>query len=155
MTRFRCRQRGIAGEQLAVGTQQLLSDLLETLVEFAPENFLNGSLWTRHTRGSDAAECAHLVEAHDFDFRAALRDFWRMRGSSRRPPVTLDSAREFDKTGDETLEDKCRRAPYEPRSYISVLIATLHPSFTLPRIFSTGMCTSRKNNSLNSDSLVI
>jgi len=31
----------VAGQQLAVGTQQLLRDLLESLVKLAPENFLD------------------------------------------------------------------------------------------------------------------
>ena len=31
----------IAGQQLAIRTQQLLRDLLESLVEFAPEKFLD------------------------------------------------------------------------------------------------------------------
>src|SRR5580700_9415765 len=97
----------VASQQLAVRTKQLLSDLLETLVELAPENFLDGSLRPRNTRGGDAAESTHLIEAHDLNFRAALRELLADEGIfGCGPPITLDSAREFDETRDEALEAK-------------------------------------------------
>src|SRR5271168_2273417 len=65
---------GVAGQELAVRTEQLLGDLLKALVELAPENFLDRSLRARHTRGGDAAEGPHLVETHNFNLRATLRE---------------------------------------------------------------------------------
>src|SRR5258708_22753633 len=86
----------VTAQQLSVGTEQLLRDLLEALIEFAPENFLDRALRARHTRGRDAAKGPHLIEAHDFNFRAALRellsDEWVFGG---RPSVTLDCPRSF------------------------------------------------------------
>src|ERR1700734_91211 len=58
----------IAAEQLAIGAENLLSDLLEALIEFAPENFLDGTLGAWYAGSGDAAEGTHLVETHDFDF---------------------------------------------------------------------------------------
>src|ERR1700693_5246861 len=60
-------------QELAVGTENLLRDLLETLVELAPEDFLDRAFGARDSRGRNAAEGAHLVETHDFNFRDALR----------------------------------------------------------------------------------
>src|SRR5437660_8417789 len=65
------RVRAVAFE-LSVGAEQLLRDLLEALVELAPEYFLDGAFRPRNTRRADAAEGAHLVHAHDLDFRVAL-----------------------------------------------------------------------------------
>jgi len=97
----------IAGHQLAVGAEQLLRDLLEPLVELAPENLLDGALGPWHARCGDAAESAHLVEAHDFDFRAALGEFLADEGIfGSGPAVALDGVREFDETGDKTLENE-------------------------------------------------
>src|SRR5258708_38274580 len=64
----------VASQQLPVRTKQLLSDLLKTLVELAPENFLDGSLRPRNTRGGDATENPQLIATHYFNFRAALRE---------------------------------------------------------------------------------
>src|SRR5256884_9788467 len=47
---------GVAAGQLAIGSQQFLGELLQALVEFAPEQFLNGALRTRCARSCDAAE---------------------------------------------------------------------------------------------------
>src|SRR5258707_5958610 len=87
----------VTAQQLSVATEQLLGDLLESLIEFAPEDFLDRALRSRHTRSRDAAKGPHLIEAHDFNFRAALRkllaDEWVFGGG---PSVTLDGPREFD-----------------------------------------------------------
>src|ERR1039458_679495 len=97
----------VPAEELAVGAEQLLRDLLKALVEFAPENLLDRALWAGHARRGDAAEGPHLVEAHDLNLRAALRELLtdeRVLGG--RSAVALDGAREFDKTGNGTLEYK-------------------------------------------------
>ena len=97
----------VTAQQLSVGTEQLLRDLLEALIEFAPENFLDRALRARYTRSRDAAKGPHLIEAHDFNFRAALRellaDEWVFGGG---PSVTLDGPREFDEAGDIAFEDE-------------------------------------------------
>src|SRR5208283_4474652 len=102
----------IAREQLAVRPENFLCYLLQALVELAPKDFLDGALGTRHTRGSDAAEGAHLVEAHDFNFRAALREFLADNGVlGSGPGVALYGPRKFDKARDETLEDEMQAGP--------------------------------------------
>src|SRR5271168_5019422 len=63
----------IACQQLAVGAEQFLRDLLEALVQLTPEYFLDRALGTRHAGDGDTAEGAHLIETHDFNFGAALR----------------------------------------------------------------------------------
>ena len=97
----------VTAQQLSVGTEQLLRDLLEALIEFAPENFLDRALRARYTRSRDAAKGPHLIEAHDFNFRAALGEFladeWVFGGG---PSVTLDGPREFDEAGDIAFEDE-------------------------------------------------
>src|SRR5882724_642128 len=97
----------VTAQQLSVGTEQLLRDLLESLIEFAPEDFLDRALRSRHTSSRDAAKSPHLIEAHDFNFRAALRellaDQWVFGGG---PSVTLDGPREFDEAGDEAFKDE-------------------------------------------------
>src|SRR5260221_2863966 len=62
----------IAREQLAVRPENFLRYLLQTLVELAPKYLLDGALGPGNARGGNAAESAHLIEAHDFNFRAAL-----------------------------------------------------------------------------------
>src|ERR1700730_2070892 len=97
----------VAAQELAVGTEQFLRDLLEALVELAPEDFLDRALRARYTSGGDAAEGAHLVEAHDFNLRAALCELLADdRVLSGGPAVALDRPREFDKTGNIALEGK-------------------------------------------------
>src|SRR5580704_16297548 len=99
----------VAAQQLTVGTEQLLRDLLKALVELAPENLLNGTLRARHAGHGDAAECPHLVEAHDFNFRAALREFLadeRVLGSG--PTVALDASGKFNKARDGAFEYKMK-----------------------------------------------
>ena len=87
----------VAAEKLAVGAEQFLRDLLEALVELAPENFLDGAFGARHAGGGDAAEGAHLIEAHDFDFRAALREFLANDGIfGGGAAVAYGGASEFD-----------------------------------------------------------
>src|ERR1700693_3813806 len=63
----------IAAQKLPVGTKQFLCNLLEALVELAPEYFLDRSFGPGNAGCRNAAEGAHLIEAHDFDFRATLR----------------------------------------------------------------------------------
>lgn len=65
----------ITRDKLAVGAEQFLSYLLQTLVEFAPEYLLYGTFWPGDARGTDAAEGAQLIQSHDFNFRIALREF--------------------------------------------------------------------------------
>src|SRR5580704_10902422 len=97
----------IACQQLAVGTENFLGDLLQALVELAPEDFLDRAFGTRHAGCGDAAKGAHLVESHDFNLGAALCEFLAdervLRGG---PAVARSRAREFDETRDVTLEDK-------------------------------------------------
>src|SRR5271169_5094802 len=84
----------VAGEKLAVRTKDFLSDLLEALIELAPENFLDGAFRAGHARGSHTAECAHLVAAHNFNFGAALRELLTNDGVlGSGPAVALDFAR--------------------------------------------------------------
>src|SRR5277367_4393969 len=91
----------VAAEKLAIGAEQFLCDLLEALVELTPEDFLDGAFGPGNPGGCDATESAHLVEAHDFDFCAALRqllaDEWIFAGG---PAVTLNCAGKFDKAAD-------------------------------------------------------
>src|SRR5271168_4547786 len=82
---------GVAAQQLTIRTEQLLRDLLEPLVEFAPEYLLDRPLGPRHACGAYAAECPHLIETHDFNFCAALRELLADdRIFARRPPVALN-----------------------------------------------------------------
>src|SRR5580704_13372908 len=97
----------IPGHELAVGTQNFLRDLLQALIEFTPEKFLDRPLRARNARGGDAAERAHLVEAHDFNFRAALRQLLpndRILGGGA--AAALDAARELDEACDVALENE-------------------------------------------------
>lgn len=83
----------VTAEKLAIGAEQFLRDLLEALVEFAPENLLYGAFRAGDASSGDAAEGAHLVETHDFDFRAALRqllaDQWIFASG---PAIALNGA---------------------------------------------------------------
>src|ERR1700722_15525493 len=95
----------IAAQQLTIWAEQLLRDLLEPLVELAPENLLNRTLRARHACSGNAAECPHLVEAHDFDLRAALRELLSDKRILRSGlPVALDASRKFNQTRDRALE---------------------------------------------------
>src|SRR5580692_7046051 len=98
---------GIACHELAERTENFLGDLLEALVELAPENFLDGAFRAGNAGCTDAAEGAHLIEAHDFDFGAALRellpDDWVFGGGAA---IALGGAREFDETRDVTFENQ-------------------------------------------------
>ena len=92
---------------MAIGSQQFLGELLQALVEFAPEQFLNGALRTRCARSCDAAEGAQLVQAHDFDFGIALSEFLPKDGIlRRRPAIVLGDPREFDQAVDIALENQ-------------------------------------------------
>ena len=62
----------VARQQLSVRPEQLLRDLLKTLIQLTPEELLDGALGARHAGCRDPAEGSHLVEAHDFDLCAAL-----------------------------------------------------------------------------------
>src|SRR5580658_11006112 len=95
----------VAGEELAVGAENFLRDLLEALIELTPENFLDAAFGPGHSRRGEAAEGAHLIETHDFNFGAALREFLTNDGVfSGGPTVALDVARQFDQTRDVTFE---------------------------------------------------
>src|SRR5215472_3217177 len=62
----------VPGLELSVGSQQFLGDLLEALVQLAPEDFLDRAFRSGHAGGADTAESAHLVAAHDLDLGVAL-----------------------------------------------------------------------------------
>src|ERR1700758_5623034 len=62
----------ISGLKLAIRAKNFLGNLLEPLIQLAPENFLNAAFGPRHACRGNAAERAHLIEAHNFDFGAAL-----------------------------------------------------------------------------------
>src|SRR5580658_1617553 len=97
----------IAAQQLAVRAEYFLRDLLEALIELAPENFLDAALGAGHAGSGETAEGAHLIEAHDFDFGAALREFLANDGILRgRPAVALNALREFDEARDVAFENK-------------------------------------------------
>jgi len=97
----------IASHQLAIGAENFLGDLLEALVELAPENFLDRAFGSGDTRGGDTAEGAHLIETHDFDFCAALREFLANDGVfGGGAAVALGRASEFDEARDVTLESE-------------------------------------------------
>src|SRR4051794_31703583 len=87
----------VAAFQLAVWTQQLLRDLLEALVQLAPENLLDRALGSGDAGRADAAEGAHLVRAHGFDFDVALRQFLADDGIvGGGAAVPLHGARQLD-----------------------------------------------------------
>src|SRR5580704_7566029 len=97
----------VAAEELAVRAENLLRDLLEALVELAPEDFLYRAFGAGDAGSGDTAESAHLVETHDLDFRAALCEFlandWIFGGGAA---VAWDGARELDEARDVTLENE-------------------------------------------------
>src|SRR5271157_3910371 len=106
---------GIACHELPVRTENFLGDLLEALVELAPEYFLDGAFGAGDASGSDTAEGAHLVEAHDLNFRAALGEFLADdRIFGRGAPVALDGPRKFDEARDVALEDKVQARTVGP-----------------------------------------
>src|SRR5579862_3318108 len=61
--------------QLGVGAEDLHGHLLEALIELTPEDFLDGAFGAGLAGFDDAADDAHLIQAHDFDFGVALREF--------------------------------------------------------------------------------
>src|SRR3984957_5039448 len=99
----------IAGQQLAVRSQDFLRDLLQALIKLAPEYFLNAAFRARYAGGGEAAEGAHLIEAHDFDFGTALCEFLANDGILRGgASIALDIAREFDQTRDVAFENEMK-----------------------------------------------
>src|SRR5208282_4492619 len=97
----------IACHELAVGTQNFLGDLLEALVELAPKYLLDRAFGAGDAGSRDTAEGAHLVVAHDLDFRAALGELlandWIF---GRWKAFALDATRKFDEARDIALEDE-------------------------------------------------
>src|SRR5579872_972055 len=74
--------------ELSVLAEHFLRDLVEALVELAPEDFLDGPFRPRHAALIDAAVGAHLIEAHDFDFGVTLGELLaddRIGGASELP----------------------------------------------------------------------
>src|SRR6202142_952837 len=65
----------IGPEQLSIGAENFLGDLLQALIQLAPEKFLDGTFRPRDASSSHAAESPHLIEPHDFDFGVTLREF--------------------------------------------------------------------------------
>src|ERR1700722_12918639 len=53
--------------QLSVRTENLHRHLLEALVQLAPEDFLDGSLGSRHACFVDAGESTQLIQPPHFD----------------------------------------------------------------------------------------
>src|SRR6266852_962389 len=95
----------VPAEQLAVRTKHFLRDLLESLVQLAPEDFLNGPFRPRGARSGDPAESAQLVQAHDFNLGVALCELLpckRVLGG--RVSVLLKLSREFNQPADVALE---------------------------------------------------
>src|SRR5580704_7867020 len=91
--------------QLAVGAEQFHSHLLEALIQFAPKNLLNRTFGAGLSGFDHAADGAHLVQAHDFDFGVALREFLAddrvLRGG---PAVAFDGASQVEKARELALE---------------------------------------------------
>ena len=86
-----------AARQLAVGPQQFHGDLLEALIQLAPEDLLDGAFRTGLAGLHHAANGAHLVQAHDFDFGVALRQFLPDHGIfSGGASIALDLVRQLD-----------------------------------------------------------
>ena len=97
--------RGSSPSNWPYGPSNFLCDLLQALIEFAPENFLNATFGAGDAGGGETAEGAHLIEAHDFDFGAALREFLANDGIlGGGAAVALNLAGEFDEASDVTLE---------------------------------------------------
>src|SRR5260370_40215857 len=59
--------------ELTIGPLNLHRDLLESLVQLAPEDLLERPLRPRHARFLDSAESPELVQAHDFNCGITLR----------------------------------------------------------------------------------
>src|SRR5262245_14310649 len=94
----------IRGFELPVRTQEFLRDLLQALVQLAPEDLLNRSFGPRHTGVADAAERAHLVGAHDLYFSVALRELLAdQRILGRRATAAFDRPRQLDQPVDVAL----------------------------------------------------
>src|ERR1700733_9930379 len=97
----------VASQQLAVWAENFLRDLLQALIELAPEYFLDAAFGAGDAGGGEAAEGAHLIEAHDFDFGAALCELLANDGILRGgASVALDVARKFDQASNVTLENQ-------------------------------------------------
>src|SRR5579883_2681393 len=76
--------------ELAVRAEHFHGDLLEALVEFAPEDFLNGALRAGDSGFVDSRKRAHLVAAHHLDFGVHLRELLTDNGVVRAPALTRD-----------------------------------------------------------------
>src|ERR1039457_4021621 len=94
-----------AARQLAVWPEQLHGHLLEALIQLAPEDLLNRPFRTGLAGFHHAADGAHLVEAHDFDFGVALRQLLaddRVLGGG--PSVAFDAVRQLDQARELAFE---------------------------------------------------
>src|ERR1035438_7878451 len=94
-----------AARQLAVWAEQLHGDLLEALIQLAPEDLLDGTFRTGLAGFHHAADGAQLVEAHDFDFGVALRQLLaddRVFGGGA--PVAVDAVRQLDQARELAFE---------------------------------------------------
>src|ERR1700678_999480 len=102
----------IIAEKLAVRAQDFLGDLLQPLVQFTPKKFLDRAFGAGDAGSRHAAERAHLVEAHDFDFGIRLGQFLTDDGIFRGGfAVALKLLRKFDQPADTALKDQV-----EPRA---------------------------------------
>src|ERR1700722_862057 len=97
----------IVAEKLAVRAENFLGHLLDTLIQFAPKKFLDRAFGARNASGGHAAERAHLIEAHDFDFGVSLGQFLADDGIFRgRLAVSLKLFGKLDQPGHMTLENQ-------------------------------------------------
>src|SRR5262245_61057193 len=88
----------VTGFELAVGAKQLLGDLLEALVQLAPEDLLDRSFRAGNAGRAEAAEGSHLVPAHDLDLCVALCEFLAYDGiCGGRTAVALGRPRQLCK----------------------------------------------------------
>src|ERR1700691_4335649 len=98
--------------QLAVWSEQFHGDLLEALIQLAPENLLDGAFRAGLAGFHHAADGAHLVQAHDFDFGVALRQLLpddRVLGGGA--SVAFDAAGQFHEARKLALEGDLEACP--------------------------------------------
>src|SRR5579862_489136 len=97
----------VPADQLAVRAQQLLRDLLDTLIELAPKNLQDRSLRSGHASGCDPTEGTQLIQTHDFDLGVTLRKFLaHQRVPGGWMPVPLNCAGEFNQSVNVSLEQE-------------------------------------------------
>src|ERR1700730_10880498 len=97
----------VRAEQLSVGPEQFLSNLLDPLIQLAPENFQDRAFGSGHAGSSHAAECPQLIETHDFNLGIALREFLADQRIFRgRTAVARDGVRKLNEPIDIALKQE-------------------------------------------------